>query len=276
MVTTLFESGAKRKKPKAGLAASVAIHSVIIAASLAAGGTMAASTLERPKAENIEFVAPKPVPEPKKVYVAPKAKPPAAPKRAAAPRARIAAPRAPSPTAAPAPAPVIDVPVNVAVITTPTVVPTSLPAIDPNALETTGEIVARASDLIGRSGSGGGSGRVTGESGGDVSVGVSRGDGSAWAEAQVDKAVQPLRVDPPRYPDRLRSSGVSGTVVLRFVVGPDGRVEMGTVAVVDSPHDDFTDAVKNTLRKARYRPAEVQGTKVRQLVEQSFTFRLDG
>jgi protein TonB len=284
MVTTLIESGAKRKRSKAGLAASIAIHGALVGLALTMGGKVAASTLEKPKAENIEFVQPKPAPEPEKVYVAPKkaAPKPAAPKKAApAPRVRAPEPpkqvaAAPKP-AAPAPAP-INVPVNVPVITTPTVVPNSIPAIDPNALETASEIVARASDVAAANAAasgakGSGDGRVTSESGGDV--GVSRGDGSAWGSDQVDREVQPIGGASPQYPDRLRSAGLEGTVVLRFVVGANGRVEMNSVKVLDSPHDAFTDAVKTALRRMRFRAAEVRGTKVRQLVEQSFTFRLD-
>lgn len=278
MVTTLLESGAKRKRSKAGLAASVAIHGALIAGALTMGGQVAASTLEKPKEEKIEFIRPTtPEPEPKKVYVAPKkaAPKPAAPKKAA-PAPRVRAPEPPKPVAAaptPAPAP-INVPVNVPVITTPTVVPTSIPAVDPNALATTSEIVARASDVAAAAAaSGSGSGRVTTESGGDV--GESRGDGSAWSSEQVDKEVQPMGRAAPRYPEMLRSSNVEGTVVVRFVVGPNGRVEMSSVQTVDSPHDQFTAAVKTALRSMRFRPAEVRGKKVRQLVEQSFTFRLD-
>lgn len=277
MQTTLFESGAKRKRPKGGLAASIVIHGVLIGAALSAGTQVAASTLEKPKAEKIEFVRP-PEPEPEKVYVAPK-KAPTAPKvaqrKAAPPPPR---PRAPEPprqvAAAPTPAPKIDLPANVPVITTPTTVPTSLPAIDPKALETTSEIVARASDVAAGSASarGSGSGRVTEESTGDV--GVSRGDGSAWSEDQVDREVAALGGEGPKYPESLRASGVTGTVIMRFVVGPNGRVEMGSVKVVDSPNDQFTEAVKTALRRMRFRPAEVRGTKVRQLVEQSFTFKL--
>jgi protein TonB len=279
MKTTLFESGAKRKRPKGGLAASIVIHGVLIGAALTAGTQVAASTLEKPKAEKIEYVRPpEPKPEPEKIYVAPKKAPKAAPKvaeRKAPPPPR---PRAPEPprqvAAAPAPAPKINLPANVPVITTPTTVPTSLPAIDPKALETTSEIVARASDVAASAASdkGSGSGRVTEESTGDV--GVSRGDGSAWSEDQVDREVAALGGEGPRYPESLRASGVTGTVIMRFVVGPNGRVEMGTVKVVDSPNDQFTDAVKTALRRMRFRPAEVRGTKVRQLVEQSFTFKL--
>lgn len=279
MLTTLIESGAKRKRSKGGLAASVVIHGVLIGAALTAGTQVAASTLEKPKVENIEYVKPpEPKPEPTKVYVAPKKAPKAAPKvaqRKAPPPPRVKAPAPPKQVAAaPAPAPKINLPANVPVITTPTTVPTSLPAIDPKALETTSEIVARASDVAANaSASGSSSGRVTEEATGDV-VGVSRDDGSAWSESQVDREVQATGSVAPKYPESLRSSGVSGTVLMQFVVGPNGRVEMGTVKVLDSPHDRFTDAVKDALRRMRFRPAEVRGTKVRQLVEQSFTFKL--
>lgn len=273
MIGTLFESGAKRKRSKGGLAASIVIHGVLIAGALSMGGQVAASTLEKPKEEKIEFVRPQPEPEPKKVYVAPKKSPaPPAPRKAAPPPPQVRAPAPPKPVAA-APAP-INVPVNVPVITTPTVVPTSIPAVDPNALATTSDIVARASDVAAAAAaSGSGSGRVTSESGGDV--GESRGDGSAWSSEQVDREVQPMGRAAPRYPEMLRSANVQGTVVVRFVVGPNGRVEMNSVQTVDSPHDQFTAAVKTALRNMRFRPAEVRGKKVRQLVEQSFTFRLD-
>lgn len=278
MQTLLIESGAKRKRSKGGLAASIVIHGVLIGAALTAGTQVAASTLEKPKAEKIEYVRPpEPKPEPEKVYVAPK-KAPAAPKVAERKAAPPPLPRAPEPpkqvAAAPAPAPKIDLPANVPVITTPTTVPTSLPAIDPKALETTSEIVARASDVAAGSASdkGSGSGRVTEESTGDV--GVSRGDGSAWSEDQVDREVAALGGEGPKYPESLRASGVTGTVLMQFVVGPNGRVEMGTVKVLDSPNEQFTNAVKTALRRMRFRPAEVRGTKVRQLVEQSFTFKL--
>lgn len=279
MLTTLIESGAKRKRSKAGLAASVGIHGALIFAAIAASSHVATATLEKPKAENIEFVAPPPPkpPEPEKVYTAPKKEAPKpqarkAPPRPAAPRMRAPAPKqaaaAPAPTRAP----------NVPVLNVPVSVPTTIAAPDLNAIPTVSETVARASDLVGSSsssGSGSGKGKVTEESSGDVAVGTSRGDGSAWGEEQVDVAVRPMGSPNLRYPERLRASGVSGNVMVRFIVGPNGRVEMGSVKVLDSPHDDFTSAVKDALKRMRYRPAEVRGTKVRQLVEQTFTFKLD-
>lgn len=280
----LLESGAKRKRSKAGLATSFAIHGALIAAAIGMTSHVAASTAEPLKPENIEYVAPPPPkpPEATKVYVAPK-EPKAAPKpKVAPPKAprRMAAPRPPAATPAPRPAvAAAPAPINVPVISAPIAVPTTIPAVDLNAVPTVSDVVARASDVAGTakagaSGSGTGE-KVTSESTGDVAVGASRDDGSAWGEDQVDKAVQATGGVTPRYPDMLRSANISGVVQMRFVVGANGRVEMNSVEVIDSPHKQFTEAVMDALKKMRFRPAEVRGTKVRQLVEQSFQFKLN-
>jgi Gram-negative bacterial tonB protein. len=44
--------------------------------------------------------------------------------------------------------------------------------------------------------------------------------------------------------------------------------------VKSSPHKLFSDAVRVALMSSRYRPAEVGGKAVRQLVEQAFKFSL--
>jgi TonB family protein len=98
--------------------------------------------------------------------------------------------------------------------------------------------------------------------------------GKAFDENQVDKAVEVSRKVDPRYPDALKSVGVQGNVVMRFIVGTDGRVEPGSIQAVSSPHKLFSDAVRSALLNTRYRPAEAGGQKVRQLVEQVFTFKL--
>ena len=278
MLTTLLESGAKKKRSRAGLAASVVIHGALIAGGIAASSHVATATLEKPKAENIEFVAPPPPkpPEPEKVYTAPKPKPPEAKPAVKKAAPRPAAPRMQAPKPA-APRPAVTRAPNVPVLNVPVAVPTTIAAPDLSAIPTVSDVVARASDVVGTSstkGTTGGSGRTESESTGDVAVSTSRGDGSAWGEDQVDRAVQQQGSVSLRYPPRLQSASVTGTVMMRFVVGANGRVEMGSVQVIDSPHDEFTEAVKDALRKMRYRPAEVRGTKVRQLVEQSFTFQI--
>jgi protein TonB len=72
----------------------------------------------------------------------------------------------------------------------------------------------------------------------------------------------------------LRSANVEGEVLAQFVVDTTGRVDMGTFKVLKSSHDLFAAAVKSALASARYYPAEIGGRKVKQLVQQPFTFSL--
>jgi protein TonB len=107
-------------------------------------------------------------------------------------------------------------------------------------------------------------GTRTGAPGSDVM----RGD-------QVDRPVEALGSGAvPAYPEALRSRAVSGTVVAEFVVDTTGRVEPGSFRAIRSDDPLFTEAVRVALIRARFRPAEVAGTRVRQLVQQPFTFVL--
>jgi len=91
----------------------------------------------------------------------------------------------------------------------------------------------------------------------------------------VEKAVVALPgTATPRYPSMLQSAGVDGSVLAQFVVDTLGRVEQGSFRALESTHDLFTAAVREALTRARFAPAEVGGRKVRQLVEQTFTFNI--
>jgi protein TonB len=78
----------------------------------------------------------------------------------------------------------------------------------------------------------------------------------------------------PRYPTMLQRAGVEGSVRAQFVVDTLGRVEQGSFRALESTHDLFTAAVRDALSRARFKPAEVGGHRVRQLVEQTFTFSI--
>lgn len=102
-------------------------------------------------------------------------------------------------------------------------------------------------------------------------------DGSPLSAPFVEKVVVALPGTAPRYPDMLRQAGVEGDVRAQFVVDTLGRVEPGSLRVLEATHDQFAAAVRTALSaRARFKPAEAGGHKVRQLVEQTFTFRLDG
>lgn len=101
-------------------------------------------------------------------------------------------------------------------------------------------------------------------------------DGSAlFTENIVEKAVVAIPgTATPRYPAMLQSAGVEGSVRAQFVVDTLGRVEQGSFRALESTHDLFTAAVRDALGRARFKPAEAGGHRVRQLVEQSFSFSI--
>lgn len=74
------------------------------------------------------------------------------------------------------------------------------------------------------------------------------------------------------YPSALNAAHLPGLVIAEFVVGTSGRVEDETFGVVSSTHPLFTEAVRNAVRKATFRPALIKGRRVRQLVHQPFEF----
>src|SRR5215203_2732598 len=119
-------------------------------------------------------------------------------------------------------------------------------------------------------------------SGKGVAGGRDKGVGTApvnsdqpFFEFQVEKQVQQIPGSGNlRYPDMLRSANVEGEVTAQFVVDTSGRYEAGSFKVLKSSHDLFTAAVKNALPTMRFYPAEVGGRKVKQLVQQPFTFSL--
>jgi len=97
-----------------------------------------------------------------------------------------------------------------------------------------------------------------------------------YFEFQVEKPVQQIPGSgTPRYPDPLRSSGVEGEVQAQFVVNEDGKAETSTFKVLKATNELFAAAVRTALPQMRFYAAEVGGHKVKQLVQQSFQFKLD-
>ena len=72
----------------------------------------------------------------------------------------------------------------------------------------------------------------------------------------------------------LKSANVEGEVLAQFVVDTTGRADMSTFKVLKSSHELFTTAVRNVLPQMRFYPAEIGGRKVKQMVQQPFTFAL--
>lgn len=270
MMTTLLESGTRPYSSKKGIAISMVLHGALLAAAVFATSRVVLPPREKVEEHPILYVAtppppaltppPEPLPvvktppkSPAKVFKAP----PAPPRRAPQPVAQVP-PKGPTTPA----------------LVAPTKINVGIPAINPNAIPTISDVVAPPPPAA-SSGSGipttGTASRDSDAGGRGLNSGSS---GKAYDEDQVDQAVQVRNQPAPRYPDALRSVGVEGTVIVRFIVSAEGRVESGSIEAIDSPNKLFTDAVRTALLNSRYRPAEAGGNKVRQLVEQSFTFKL--
>ena len=101
--------------------------------------------------------------------------------------------------------------------------------------------------------------------------------GGVYFEFQVEKqVVQVPGTGALKYPEALRSAKVEGEVLAQFVVDSTGRYEAASFKVLKSSHDLFTQVVRDALPQMQFTPAEVGGAKVRQLVQQPFTFSLSG
>lgn len=96
-----------------------------------------------------------------------------------------------------------------------------------------------------------------------------------YLDFQVDKPVmQAPNSASPDYPDMLRRAGVEGEAMVSFVVDTLGHVELSSFKVIRASHDLFATAVKNALPRMRFIPAETRNGKVRQLVQQPFSFAI--
>ncbi|MEO7041060.1 MAG: TonB family protein [Gemmatimonadaceae bacterium] len=91
---------------------------------------------------------------------------------------------------------------------------------------------------------------------------------------QVEKPAY-MRSGSPEYPAKLRSAGIEGEVDVEFTVDTSGRVDPNTaIKVTKSTNDLFEAAVLSALPIMRFSPAEVGGRKVKQLVQEPFTFAI--
>ena len=101
------------------------------------------------------------------------------------------------------------------------------------------------------------------------------GKGNAYSADVVEKIAWPEKGNPkPRYPETLQRQGVEGSFVVEFVVDSTGRVDEKTLNFPISTHPMFLRAVKDALLHSRFFPAELAGVRVRQMVQQQFSFVL--
>jgi TonB family protein len=74
------------------------------------------------------------------------------------------------------------------------------------------------------------------------------------------------------YPVSLRSSGVSGTVVVRFAVEPHGRVDATSITIVTTANEQFNEPARRVVQRLRFHPAQNHGKPVRVVIEMPLRF----
>ncbi len=235
MFNQLIESKRKKKRNPGTTAFSIGLHAAIIGLAVWATAN-AAIRNEKPKSEKIEFVTVK------------KDEPPPPKKDIPPPPKDV--------TVAPPP------PKGFQVLQAPPIVPIKIPDIDLS------KKVTNEADFSGKGVAGGTSKGVVGGTG-PVS------DNQTYFAYQVEKpAAMASGTITPSYPETLRSAAIEGEVDAEFVVDTTGRVEPGTLKIQKSTNDLFSAAVRTALPRMRFYAAEVGGKKVKQLVQQPFTFTI--
>ena len=236
MFNQLLESKPKKERSIGGTVTSIVLHAVLIAAAVM-GTLHAKEEMEKPKAENLEFVEVETKKEP----------PPPEPEKAPPP---------PDVTVAPPP------PKGFQVLTAPIDIPDKIPEVDLS------KAVTNEEDFSGKGVAGGVAKGVVGGT-------PQPNQDQPYFEFQVEKPVLPREGNPtPKFPEILRSANVTGEVVAQFVVDTTGRADMRTFKALSTSHELFTAAVRNVLPSMRFYPAETGGRKVKQLVQQAFKFSL--
>jgi TonB family protein len=233
MFTTLVESRAVRQRSISGTITSVFLHAAAIAAAVALSVTRSGGASEAPTPG-----------KPVIIYHPTKPAVVAEPTHPREPRSQQ-----PSfPTSLPRSIPV------------PTNIPTTIPPIDFTVATTDDTQI-----LIGN--------RPPGD-GRSTTPGTALGSGGEAVDVSVvERAPRVLgNAISPRYPSALRESGISGQVVIRFVIDTLGRAEQGSVVVLEATHPLFAESVKNVLGSYRFSPGEIAGRKLRTLVQLPFTF----
>jgi periplasmic protein TonB len=235
MFNQLIESKRSKKRSPGTTAFSIALHAGLIGLAVWATANAAIQS-EKPKAEKIEFVQVKPDKPPP-----PKPEPPPPPKEV---------------TVAPPP------PKGFQVLQAPPIVPVKIPDIDLS------KKVTDAADFSGKGVAGGVAKGVVGGTGPVT-------DNQTYQAYQVEKTAATAPGQPaPTYPPTLNSAGIEGSVTAQFVVDTTGRVAPGSIVIKTASNDLFGASVRSVLPRIHYYPAEAGGHKVKQLVEQTFSFTI--
>ncbi len=77
------------------------------------------------------------------------------------------------------------------------------------------------------------------------------------------------------YPADLKSRGIGGMVQVEFVVGVDGKVEAGSVKVLDATQTQLGEAAKGVAAKLVFNPGKAAGTPVKTKVVLPIVYKVN-
>ena len=102
------------------------------------------------------------------------------------------------------------------------------------------------------------------------------GPDSVYSVLEVDTAVvRSTKSAAPAYPLKLLEKHIEGYVHARYIVDTTGFADTASFVVMEATHPEFILAVKEALPYMRFSPAKIGPTKVKQLVQQSFSFKIN-
>jgi hypothetical protein len=102
-----------------------------------------------------------------------------------------------------------------------------------------------------------------------------KGQDSVYSVLDVDVAVvRSASSAAPAYPLKLLEKHVTGFVNAQYIVDTTGFADTTSFVVLQSTNQEFTAAVRDVLPYMRFEPARIGPAKVRQLVQQQFTFKI--
>ena len=96
-----------------------------------------------------------------------------------------------------------------------------------------------------------------------------------YSVLEVDTAVvRSASSAAPAYPPKLLAAHVQGFVNAQYVVDTTGLADTTTFHVMEATNPEFINAVKDVLPFMHFQPAKIGPMKVRQLVQQQFSFKI--
>jgi len=102
------------------------------------------------------------------------------------------------------------------------------------------------------------------------------GGDSVFTQLEVDSTVSRFPGSAaPAYPAELLKQGIQGSVVTQYVVDTSGYADSSSLRIIRATDSAFANAVRAAIPHMRFFPAKVGPRRVRQLVEQEFSFKID-